>query len=142
MILRPMFPMADVRRAMRRRCAWALAAALACGPATSARAEVHVEGNAAAVHVSTDRAHISDVLSAIAKTFQVTYRTSIPLDARADATYAGTFGQVISRLLVGYNYVIRRDGEEAEIIVYGRQGQVTIPPPAPKPPASFLSRWR
>ena len=80
--------------------------------------------------------------AAIAKTFQVTYRTSVPLDTRADATYAGTFGQVISRLLTGYNYVIKRDGEEAEIVVYGRRGEVAIPPPAPKPPASFLSRWR
>jgi len=120
----------------------ALAAALACGPATFARAEVHVAGNAAAVNVSTDRAKISDVLSAIAKTFQMTFRTAIPLDAPSDPTYAGTFGQVISHLLTGYNYVIRRDGDAAEIVVYGRRGEVAIPPPAPKPPPSFLSRWR
>src|SRR5215469_13689577 len=134
--------MVDVQRAIRRCCALALGAALACGPATRARAEIHVEGNTGAVRVSTDRAAISDVLSTIAKTFPVTYRTSVPLDTRADPTYAGTFGQVISRLLTGYNYVIRRDGEAIEIVVYGRRGEVAIPPPGPKPPASFLSRWR
>jgi len=137
-----MIAMLDVQRASRRRCALTLAAALACGPATLARAEVHVEGNAAAVRVSTDRAKISEVLSAIAKTFQVTYRTAIPLDAQADSTYTGTFGQVISHLLAGYNYVIRRDEDASEIVVYGRRGEVAIPPPAPNPPASFLSRWR
>ncbi len=126
---------------MRRRCCGlALAAALACGPATLARAEVHVEGSPAAVRVTTDRAAISDVLAAIAKDFNVSYRTSIPLDAAADATYAGTVGQVISHLLAGYNYVVRRDGEATEIVVYGRNGKVAIPPPAP--PASFQSRWR
>jgi hypothetical protein len=125
----------------RRTCVLALAVALLCGPATLARAEIHVEGNAAAVRISTDRAALSDVLSAIAKTFQMSYRTAIPLTAATDPTYAGTFGQVISHLLTGYNYVIRRDGDVAEIVVYGRRGEVAIPPPAPKP-ASFLSRWR
>lgn len=139
-----MIPMVDVQpaRLRRRRCAWALAAALVCGPATLARAEVRVAGDAVAIRVSTGRAAISDVLAAIGKSFPVTYRTSVPLDAAADPTYAGTVGQVISHLLTGYNYVIKRDGEATEIVVYGRRGEVAIPPPAAKPPASFLSRWR
>jgi hypothetical protein len=124
-----------------RTCVLGLAAALLCGPTTLAHAEIRVEGNAAAVRISTERAALSDVLSAVAKTFQMSYRTAIPLDAATDPTYAGTFGQVISHLLAGYNYVIRRDGDAAEIVVYGRRGEVAIPP-APKPPASFLSRWR
>jgi len=121
-----------------------LAAALACGLATVDRADVHVEGGPAAVRVVTDRAAISDVLSAFAGKFKVTYRTAIPLDAAADAAYAGSFGQVISRLLEGYNYVVRKDGEGTEITVFGRRGEVAIPPPVPKaaPPAGILSRWR
>ncbi len=137
-----MTPMTDVQRGMMRRrcCGLVLAALLVCGPATLARAEVHVDGSPAAVRITTDRAAISDVLAAIAKGSNVTYRTAIPLDAAAAATYAGTMGQVISHLLAGYNYVIRKDGEATEIVVYGRDGKVAIPLGAPA--ASFRSRWR
>jgi hypothetical protein len=131
-------------RATRHRHALALATALACGFATCARADVHIEGHPAAVRVMTDHAAISDVLSAFAENFKVTYRTSVPLDGAAAATYAGSFGQVISRLLEGYNYVVKKDGETTEIIVFGRRGEVAIPPPAPKaaPAPGVLSRWR
>src|SRR6267154_2074606 len=128
----------------RRRYGLGLATALCCGLATVARADVQIEGTPAAVRIATDQAAISDVLSAFAATFKVTYRTAIPLDAAADATYAGSFGQVISRLLAGYNYVVKKDGETTEITVFGRRGEVAIPPPAPKaaPAAGILSRWR
>jgi len=80
-----------------------------CGLAVPACAEVHVAGSRAAVRITISRDTISDVLSAIAATFNVRYRTKFPLDAVADATYSGSFGQVISRLLNGYNYVIKTD---------------------------------
>jgi hypothetical protein len=130
--------------ARRPRYALGLATALACGVATGACADVHVEGGPAAVRVRTDQGAISDVLAAFAGKFRVTYRTAIPLDAAADASYAGSVGQVISRLLDGYNYVVKKDGEATEITVFGRRGEVVIPPPAPKaaPPAGILSRWR
>jgi hypothetical protein len=131
-------------KARRHRYVVGLAAALACAFASVARADVHVEGGPAALRVTADRAAISDVLSAFAGKFNLTYRTSIPLDAAADGAYAGSFGQVISRLLTGYNYVVKKDGEATEITVFGRRGEVVIPPPAPKaaPPAGILSRWR
>jgi len=76
--------------------------------------------------------------------FNVKYRTAIPLDTAAHGTYSGTFGQVISRLLDGYSYVIKKDRETTEIVVFGKRGEVTIPPPAPKalPDKGILSRWR
>ena len=128
----------------RSRCAFGLGAALACGLAASARAEVHVEGSRAAVRITTSQDAIADVLSAVAATFNVGYRTAIPLDAAANAAYAGSFGQVISRLLDGYNYVIKTDQGSTEIVVFGRRGEVAIPPPAPKapPPKGIVSQWR
>jgi hypothetical protein len=74
----------------------------------------------------------------------VRYRTAIPLDAAASATYSGSFGQVIARLLNGYNYVIKTDQETTEIVVSGRRGEVAIPPPAPKAPSEkgIVSQWR
>src|SRR5215467_2399375 len=112
-----------------RRCVFALAAALVCSLPTTARAEVHVEGSPAAVRITTSRDTISNVLSALAATFNVQYRAAIPLDAAAESTYSGSFRQVISRLLDGYNYVIKADDSKTtEIVVLGKRGEVTIPP--------------
>jgi hypothetical protein len=128
-----------------RRHAWSfgLAMALACGLAPLARAEVHVEGSLSALRVSTGREAIADVLSAFAP-LNVKYRSAVPLDAAAGAAYSGSLGQVMSRLLDGYNYVIRKDQDTTEIIVFGRRGAVAIPPPAPTPaPAKgIVSRWK
>lgn len=135
-----------VQRAILRhfRCQLGLWAALLCSLATPARAEVHVEGSPQAVRVTASYDTISDVLGAVAKTFNVQYRTSIPLDAPADATYTGSFGQVISRLLDGYNYVIKRGQETTEIVVFGKRGAVVIVPPKPEAPSgkSIVSQWR
>jgi hypothetical protein len=128
----------------RYRCAFGLCAALMCGLTLPARAEVRVEGTPAAVRVTTSQDAISDVLAAFAVTFNVRYRTSVPLDAAASPTYSGSFGQVVSRLLNGYNYVIKADQEATEIVVLGRRGAAAMPPAAPKPaPAkSVASQWR
>src|SRR5215470_16960568 len=112
-----------------RRCAFALSVVFVCSLPTIAGAEVHVEGNPAGVRVTTSRDTISDVLSALAATFNISYRTGVPLNAAADATYSGSFRQVISRLLDGYNYVIKADDSKTtEIVVLGKRGEVTIPP--------------
>ena len=127
-----------------RRCSFGLWAAVVTSLATSARAEVHVEGSAAAVRITTSQDAISDVLAAVAKTFNAQYRTAIPLDAAANATYSGSFGQVISSLLDGYNYVIKHEQETTEIVVVGKRGAVAIVPPKPKAPPdkSIVSQWR
>jgi hypothetical protein len=121
-----------------------LSTALACCLAATARAEVRVEGGPEAVRVTTSRDAIADVLAAVATNFNVRYRTAIPLDAQANAAYSGSFAQVISRLLDGYNYVIKREQGTIEIVVFGARGEVAIPPPAPKaPPAKgIVSQWR
>src|SRR5262249_21231649 len=71
----------------------------ACRPAAAARAGVLVEGTPAAVRVPAEQAAISDVLSAVAASFNAKYRSAVPLDAPAGPAYAGSFAQVISRLL-------------------------------------------
>jgi hypothetical protein len=115
-----------------RRCVFALSAVLVCSLPTIASAEVHVEGSLAVVRVSTSRDTISDVLSALAATFNVPYRTAIPLDAAADATYSGSLRQVISRLLDGYNYVVKTDDSKTtEIVVFGKRGAAIVPPKVP-----------
>src|ERR1700722_3271980 len=133
-----------VQQATLHRCLIGLSAMLACCLAATARAEVHVEGGPDAVRITTGRDAIADVLAAVATNFNVRYRTAIPLDAQANAAYSGSFAQVISRLLDGYNYVIKGEQGTIEIGVFGARGEVAIPPPAPKaPPAKgIVSQWR
>ena len=134
---------AIVRHATARQCAFGLAVALNCGLATIACAEVHIEGSPAAVRVTTSQDTISDVLSAFAAAFKIKHRSSIPLDAAANANYTGSFGQVIARLLDGYNYVIKNEQETTEIVVFGRRGETAIPATAKvAPPKGIVSRWR
>jgi hypothetical protein len=115
-----------------RRYVFALSVVFVCSLPTIARAEVHVEGSAAVVRITTSRDTISDVLSALAVTFKVQYRTAIPLNAPADATYSGSFRQVISRLLDGYSYAIKTDDSKTvEIVVLSKRGDTVNPPKAP-----------
>jgi hypothetical protein len=110
---------------------YVLSVVFVCLP-TIARAEVRVEGSPAVVRVTTSRDTISDVLSALAATFNVQYRTAIPLNAAAGATYSGSFRQVISRLLDGYNYTIKTDDSKTtEIVVLSKRGEAINPPKAP-----------
>jgi hypothetical protein len=113
------------------RRAFGLWAALICALALPARAEVHVTGSPAAVRITTNQDAISDVFSALAATFNVRYRAAVPLDAAANASYSGSFIQVVSSLLDGYNYVIKTSRESTEITVYGRRGGTLVLPPAP-----------
>jgi hypothetical protein len=119
-----------------------LLAALTCGLATTARTEVRVEGTPAALRVTTSQDKIADVLSAFSSALNVQYRSSIPLDATAGASYSGSLAQVLTRLLDGYNYVVKREPDTIEIVVLGARGEVAIPPPKAAPPKGIVSQWR
>jgi hypothetical protein len=111
----------------------------------AAHGEVQVEGNPAAVRITTSSDSIGDVLSALDAAFKVRHRSAIDLDAAANPTYSGPIERVIANLLDGFNYVVKTSqGTTTEVIVFGRRGEVAIPPPAPKPSQStgILSRWR
>ena len=121
-----------------------IATALTCGSAPIASAEVQVQGGPAAVRITTSRDAIVDVLSALGTSYNVRYRSAVPLDAAANATYSGSITRVIADLLDGYNYVVKTDQEKTEIVVLGKRGDAAVlPPPAKAPaPKGILSRWR
>jgi hypothetical protein len=121
-----------------------LALAVIYGIPTTANAEVRIEGNAAAVRVSTNHDTIADVLAALGAAFKLRYRSAVPLSAPADSTYSGSVRQVIAHLLDGYNYLVKTDQETSEIIVLGSRGQVATPAPPAKAtaPPDIVSRWR
>jgi hypothetical protein len=88
-----------VKIIVRRERMWALCVGLTCSLSVSVRAEVNVEGNPAAVRITTSQAAVSDVLLSFPASFKFKYRSAIPLDDPVQEAYSGSFRQVISRLL-------------------------------------------
>jgi len=70
--------------------------------------------------------------------------TALPLDAPANTRYGGLIVKVIARLLDGYNYVVKRERQEIEIVVIGKRGETAVPPGAGKDAAAkgIIARWR
>jgi hypothetical protein len=112
---------------------WLCSALLCSLTTTVSRAEVQVEGSFAAVRITTNQATISEVLATVTKAFNAKSRIAIPLETAAKASYAGSFGYVISRLLDGYDYVIKQDQGTIEIVVLEKHGVLPIAPlPLPR----------
>jgi hypothetical protein len=84
---------------------------------------LHIEGDATALRVEVRQTTIADVLSALAR-FNMRYRSSTGLDEVLDGTYAGPLGQVVGRLLSGYDYAAKDDGLKLEVMVFGKRGEV------------------
>jgi hypothetical protein len=99
----------------------------AIGTPTMAEAEVHVEGTLAALHVTTNKDAIPDVLSAFETPFNLRYHTGVPLDGNVSSVYSGSLAYVVSRLLGGYDYVIAHDQGTIDIVVWGKRGEAATP---------------
>jgi len=123
-----------------------LLSVLGAGIATVSHAEVNVAGTVAAVRIVASQDSVQKVLSVVTQTFNVRYRTSVPLDQVVTGTYSGSLTAVISRLLDGYNYTIRQDSEAVEIVVLERRGARARPVAVQSYPAvsvqSFAAQWR
>src|ERR1700709_2099098 len=124
-----------------RRHLLAAVTALACCLGTTVSAEVRIAGDLNALRVSASGDTLSEVLSAFGTLFPVKYRTSLPLSAEINGAWSGSFSQVVSRLLDGYNYVIKKEQGLTEILVFGRKGEAVIRPKVPVAKGE-LSRWR
>jgi hypothetical protein len=121
----------------------ALAAVVLCCAVPTAHAEVHIEGDVAAVRVTATHDTLADVLAAFAATFNVKYRSAVNLAVTADGTYTGSLRQVIAHLLDGYNYVVKSAGDTIEIIVLDPRGTAPIASSSPPTQAKGLvARWR
>lgn len=89
---------------------------------------LHIEGDAAALHVEVRQTTIADVLSAL-ESFNMRYRSATGLDEMLTGTYAGSLGHVVARLLNGYNYATKQDGSRFEVTIFGKRGEFAVPAP-------------
>ena len=87
------------------------------------RAEVSIEGGTDALRVETNRASLEDVLAALRARFNLRYHTSSALDGSITGIYQGPLERVTSRLLDGYDFIMKRSAENIEIFVLQRHAQ-------------------
>jgi hypothetical protein len=104
--------------------------------AGTVHAEVRVNGDAGAVQVEATRSNIAEVLSALESAFPLRVNTSIALDTAVSGTFAGSLAQVLSRVLQGHNYFMRRQAAEIEVTVIALQGDRATAAARPRPPPS------
>jgi hypothetical protein len=103
----------------------AIGIALAIAP-TWARAETQVHGTPQAVVVEAQNATVKEVLSALIDTFNVQVRSAADLDKRLTGTYEGTLQQTASRILSGYDFVVKSDQSGLEITLFGAGKPVPV----------------
>jgi hypothetical protein len=107
--------------------------------ATEARAEVVVvDGERDRMQVSVDNDTVANVLQALEEKGNLRCRSSLPLNKVIGGSFSGSLGQVLSRVLVGFDFVVRYNPQGVEVVVYGESGAKYVPPPreeayAPRP---------
>lgn len=108
------------------------------------RAEVRVEGDARSVRVEASQASVADVLTALGPSFNVRFRTVIPLQEVVNATFTGALEQVIPKMLDGYSYVLKKEQNSVEVLIVGARGAraVFVEPPKAPVQESLAKQWR
>jgi hypothetical protein len=99
--------------------------ALAIAP-TWARAETRVRGTPQAVVVEAQDASVEEILLALTHTFKVQIRSAANLDKRFTGTYEGTLQQAVSRILKGYDFVLKSGPAGLEITLIGSGKPVAV----------------
>jgi hypothetical protein len=98
---------------------------------TLAHAEIHVGGEPAALRVEAQNATLQEVLTALRSSFglKIQASTSTDLNRSVSGTYNGSLREVITRLLDGYDFFVRKLGDDLEVVVVGFSASSGAAPP-------------
>src|SRR5262249_46994275 len=84
-------------------------------------AGTQVTGTAAKLQLELDNTTVEDALAELTAAFGLKCRCAVPLERRVSGLYTGNINQVLSRLLDGYNFVVKTSPSgEIELIVLGQ----------------------
>jgi hypothetical protein len=101
-----------------RRIAGLAAAVLLLGTA-GANAALRISGNSDSVFIEAHNAPLKTILDALRKSYQVEYKPVAGLERPITGTYSGSLHRVLTRLLVGQDYVIRSSSRGMEVVILG-----------------------
>jgi hypothetical protein len=85
---------------------------------TPALAEMHVRGSPEAVRVEARDSSVAEILSGLSSAFNMHYQSSANLDKRMSGIYAGPLSRVLTRILDGYNFVVKTDNGSIAVTVF------------------------
>ena len=114
------------------RAAILLCAASAIAP-TPVLAEIQVRGSPEAVRIEARDTPVEDILAALGQKFGVHYQLSAPLDKRVSGTYVGPLRRVVTRILDGYNFILKTDNGSIAVTVVGTPDGAAAVPASPGP---------
>jgi hypothetical protein len=101
-----------------------------------ARADVSVKVSVDAVELNAQDATVEDVLASLEATRDLRHRTPISLDRTISGKYQGTLRSVISRVLAGYDFVLKDSQDRLEVTILGlseTKGQISPQTARPQP---------
>ena len=113
----------------RARVRLAACVALACGAAT-ARADVLVDGDEAAIRIVARQASVAEVFAALQSKFRFRYRLAVSPERRINGTITGPLHGVVARLLDGYDFVVKRAPDGVEVVRVAPRGTASWTPQA------------
>ena len=97
-----------------------MAACLAVAPAVAVIAP-QVNVSSETVSINAQNSSIKEVLFALRQKFDLQFQSSVNLDKKLTGTYQGSLLRVVSRLLQGYNFIIKSNKDRLEVTVFGTQ---------------------
>jgi hypothetical protein len=103
--------------------------------ATRGDAEVVVDGGRDEMRINVESGTLGQVLDALRQKVNLRFRSAVPLNHVIGGSFSGSLGQVLTRILVGFDFVVVYNQGGVEIIVYGESGAKPIfsPSKAPQP---------
>ncbi|MFL6796086.1 MAG: hypothetical protein ACJ8F3_01590 [Xanthobacteraceae bacterium] len=108
----------------------ALGAALLFAPSllapSVALADVQVSGTPEAARVVAQGGSIDEVMAALRNAFEMRWQAPMPLDRRLTGTYEGSLNRVLTRVLEGYNFVVKAGNGRLEVIVLGARSGTAV----------------
>jgi hypothetical protein len=102
-----------------------------------ADAEVVVDGGRGDMQVRVENDTVAHVLEALGQNGDLHYGSAAPLDKVIGGSYSGSLGHVLSRVLVGFDFVVYYNPQGVEVFVYEASGEAPpMPPPQIAAPSS------
>jgi hypothetical protein len=103
----------------------------------AASAQVQVSGQTDAVRIEATDATLREVLDALRANFSLRYRSDEPLDTRITLAFGGSLPRVAARVLDGYDFVIKINAQEIDVLVIRQSQSDTKAVAAPIPARAF-----
>jgi hypothetical protein len=93
----------------------------------AASAEARIAGAPNAMRLEARDASVEEVLRALAARFNLHYQSKVPLERLVSGTFSGSLSRVVSRVLAGYDHVVKIGPDGLEVMILGVSPKIQTP---------------